>query len=99
MLLTLGGITPPRMGDFGIISPRTCENCTIDTTLYWKLITTNISEDTMDTMVGGRRLKEISLNDILPHLTPHDKETLVRILGEPKSIMVKEDFYGDNDSL
>lgn len=29
---------PPRMGSFGVISPRTCGDCTIDRTLYWALM-------------------------------------------------------------
>ena len=28
---------PPRMGHFGVISPRTCPNCTINRTLWWAL--------------------------------------------------------------
>jgi predicted RNA-binding Zn-ribbon protein involved in translation (DUF1610 family) len=28
---------PPKMGAFGVISPRTCGNCGIDTTLWWEL--------------------------------------------------------------
>jgi hypothetical protein len=28
---------PPRMGAFGIVSPRTCGNCLIDTTLWWEI--------------------------------------------------------------
>jgi len=30
---------PPFMGEWGIVSPRTCGNCGIDTTAYWYLIT------------------------------------------------------------
>ena len=29
---------PPRMGEFKIVSPRTCGNCVIDTTLWWELV-------------------------------------------------------------
>lgn len=29
---------PPKMGAFGIISPRTCGSCTIDGTLWWALM-------------------------------------------------------------
>jgi len=29
---------PPRMGTFGVISPRTCPNCAINKTLWWELI-------------------------------------------------------------
>ena len=28
---------PPRMGTFGIISPRTCCNCAMIDTVWWKL--------------------------------------------------------------
>ena len=28
---------PPGMGVFGVISPRTCGNCVINKTLWWKL--------------------------------------------------------------
>ncbi|RZS62249.1 hypothetical protein [Xylanimonas ulmi] len=28
---------PPRMGTFGVISPRTCPNCAIDTTVWWAI--------------------------------------------------------------
>lgn len=29
---------PPRMGIFGVISPRTCETCPITGTLWWRLV-------------------------------------------------------------
>jgi len=28
---------PPLMGSFKSVSPRTCENCGIETTLWWEL--------------------------------------------------------------
>lgn len=28
---------PPRMGAFGVISPRTCPDCSITTTVWWAL--------------------------------------------------------------
>ena len=30
---------PPFMGEWGVVSPRTCGNCGIDCTAYWQLIT------------------------------------------------------------
>jgi hypothetical protein len=30
---------PPFIGIWGVVSPRTCPNCTIETTAYWHLIT------------------------------------------------------------
>ena len=29
---------PPRMGEFGILSPRTCGSCGMTDTLWWKLM-------------------------------------------------------------
>ncbi len=29
---------PPRMGAFGVVSPRTCGNCTINLTAWWALV-------------------------------------------------------------
>ena len=29
---------PPRMGEFGVVSPRTCGNCGIDKTLWWEMM-------------------------------------------------------------
>lgn len=28
---------PPKMGAFGVISPRTCGDCTIEKTFWWRL--------------------------------------------------------------
>lgn len=28
---------PPEMGEFGIISPRTCEHCPMDATVWWAI--------------------------------------------------------------
>lgn len=29
---------PPYIGEFGIISPRTCPNCTVENTVWWKIM-------------------------------------------------------------
>ncbi len=29
---------PPRMGAFGVVSPRTCEYCTMNKTVWWALV-------------------------------------------------------------
>lgn len=29
---------PPNMGAWQIVSPRTCQNCTIDKTLWWEMV-------------------------------------------------------------
>jgi hypothetical protein len=33
---------PPRMGVFGVLSPRTCPNCTIDKTLWWAITVNHV---------------------------------------------------------
>lgn len=35
---------PPRMGAFGVISPRTCGSCPITTTLWWRLQSEGLTE-------------------------------------------------------
>lgn len=39
---------PPRMGSFGVISPRTCGGCTINDTLWWALMVDKVSADDLD---------------------------------------------------
>lgn len=34
---------PPRMGPFGIVSPRTCGDCPVNSTLWWSLIVNQTS--------------------------------------------------------
>ena len=40
---------PPKMGMFGVISPRTCGDCAMVDTIWWKLTCQNIKpEDLSD---------------------------------------------------
>ena len=40
---------PPRMGMFGIVSPRTCGDCAMVDTIWWKLTYQNVKpEDLSD---------------------------------------------------
>lgn len=39
---------PPRMGMFGVLSPRTCGSCAMVDTLYWKAITGELSPVDLD---------------------------------------------------
>lgn len=59
----------PKMGKFGIASPRTCGNCPINLTVWWALVSEkkNISE-----------------------LSQKQRETIMRIQGEPESIIPVE---------
>ena len=34
---------PPRMGAWGVISPRTCPNCAIKTTVWWAIAIEKLS--------------------------------------------------------
>lgn len=61
---------PPKIGNYRAIGPRTCGKCSIDTTLYWAILTGEIK----------------SIND----MTPEQKTTLIRILGEPETISIDE---------
>lgn len=35
---------PPFIGIWGVVSPRTCPNCTIEKTAYWHVMTVGASE-------------------------------------------------------
>lgn len=63
----LGWDYPPMIGEFGVVSPRTCPNCRMVDTVWWKLVQEKV--DPKD-------------------LSDKDKETLVRIISEPESIVV-----------
>lgn len=39
---------PPQMGAFGVVSPRTCGNCTVNDTLWWALMFDKVSPDELD---------------------------------------------------
>lgn len=36
---------PPKMGKFGIISPRTCRDCPMDRTVWWAIELDGYTED------------------------------------------------------
>lgn len=62
---------PPNMGAFGLLSPRTCGDCTIENTLFWKINTGGLpivieSSLSPDELVTWKRIKgepESLLND------------------------------------
>ncbi len=65
----LGWDYPPIMGSFGVVSARTCPNCPINKTIWWKIVINNSD---------------------LNNLSEKDKETLNRIINEPKSILIED---------
>ncbi|MBN3455670.1 hypothetical protein JNN96_16765 [Mycobacterium sp. DSM 3803] len=36
---------PPKMGQFGVISPRTCPDCPNTATVWWAVVMDGLSED------------------------------------------------------
>ena len=54
---------PPHIGQFGILSPRTCGNCLMINTLYWRIITSGrlsiVCEDDLSPkeLIIWRRIK------------------------------------------
>ncbi|MGE7848183.1 hypothetical protein [Bacillus cereus] len=44
----LGWDYPPKMYEFGVVSPRTCGNCSIDTTLWWQLVVENVPVEELE---------------------------------------------------
>lgn len=57
---------PPRMGSFGVVSPRTCGNCRMVDTAWAALV------------FDKKTAAELSEQQV---------QTIVRILGEPDSIL------------
>ncbi|OCB22533.1 hypothetical protein [Mycobacterium intracellulare] len=39
---------PPRMGTFGVISPRTCPDCPINRTVWWAIAADGYTEDMLN---------------------------------------------------
>jgi hypothetical protein len=68
---------PPKMGKFGVLSPRTCDECLVMNTLWWKITCTKLN-------LNG----SVELN--LDEFSEDEKKTLIRILNEPESILVEE---------
>ena len=53
---------PPRMGQWGVVSPRTCGKCGIETTVWWALIADKKSLDDLSPQqrqVVARILNEV----------------------------------------
>lgn len=63
---------PPHMGKFGLLGPRTCGECSLEDTLFWKVNT----EKKVPIPIVVERL-----------LTPEEKVTWRRIKSEPKSLL------------
>jgi len=62
---------PPIMGDFRVISPRTCGKCGIDSTLWWEITCKKTPFE---------------------QLSERHKQTLLRIMNEPESILPKTEL-------
>ena len=67
---------PPKMGKFGVLSQRTCGDCCMVGTLYYKLLAGELS---FSDLSEGKNLSE------------NEKETLKRIQNEPESLLPLED--------
>lgn len=66
---------PPIIGVFGVISPRTCGQCSITDTLFWRV----------------NQCKKISIPLIMPSmLKPDELVTWMRIKKEPESLLKEE---------
>ena len=48
---------PPMMGSFGVVSPRTCGECGIDKTLWWRLTTNPHYQPTGEDMQLIKRIQ------------------------------------------
>ncbi len=66
---------PPVMAQFTIVSPRTCSGCTIDKTLYWRIL----------------QFQQEHGADATYQVSEEEKPLLDRILAEPESIVPKDE--------
>lgn len=67
---------PPKMGHFGLLGPRTCGDCSLKDTLFWKVNTQ----------------KKVPLPIVIEGmLTPEERITWNRIKAEPESLLGEED--------
>ena len=65
---------PPKMGVFGVVSARTCPNCPINETVWWKIAVKNKQSDELsekDLQTIQRILAEPS--SILVEMSENDK--------------------------
>lgn len=67
---------PPHMGHFGLLGPRTCGNCLLEDTLFWKVNTEK--KIPIPVVVEGM-------------LKPKEKVTWKRIKAEPESLIYEEE--------
>lgn len=58
---------PPRMGTWGVISPRTCPNCGIEKTAWWAMA---IEKRGIDEMTPHERM---AIDRILEEIPPAEK--------------------------
>lgn len=59
---TLGWDFPPRMGSWGVVSPRTCPTCPMKATVWWALAIDKLSIDDLtprQRRTVGRILDEV----------------------------------------
>lgn len=62
---------PPRMGVYGIVSPRTCGNCPVNETLWWRLAVEHKTDLTPEEEALVERI-ENEPGSITPKEATHD---------------------------
>jgi hypothetical protein len=55
---------PPKMGAWGVVSPRTCPDCGIESTVWWAAVVEKRTVDDMTTM--QRRALDRILDEVPP---------------------------------
>jgi hypothetical protein len=59
----LGWDFPPKMGEFGVISPRTCGACGVEGTVWFALAVTKVSIDDLTDEQYGKALRILKEKD------------------------------------
>jgi hypothetical protein len=55
---SLGWDFPPKMGEFGVISPRTCGACGVEGTVWWDLA---VNKKTVEELTDAQYVKALRI--------------------------------------
>jgi hypothetical protein len=55
---SLGWDFPPKMGEFGVISPRTCGACGVEGTVWWELA---VNKKTVEELTDAQYVKALRI--------------------------------------
>ena len=87
---------PPKMGDFGVVGPRTCGDCGIEQTVWWNIMKSAKDKESAENKENVENLsvdkqKSDSAHTGMDTMTEeHKKAVIMRIAKEPYSLLEDE---------